>query len=188
MTFIRNTALGSGRRSAAAALGLALAASGCSDGDADPAESNAAARPATDEAEISQPSGSEPETVGKMTIDGQSYDLARAHWCEPEAGVESGSTVALRVAAFDESGDVIVYGLQVDREENGPPVQNVSAATDPNTNYQSGDVPLSAGPEPLLAVEKDTVRIAGQVRRRGEAVDLEAEFTLPDEPGFPGYC
>ncbi|MDF2096786.1 hypothetical protein [Aquibaculum arenosum] len=189
MTKSRLSALMWARQGAAVAtLGLILAASGGADSSAEQSEPDAVSQ-SNKGAKAKHLSGNGPATVGSMTIDGQSYDLTASHWCEPEPGVENGSTVAIRVAALNDTGDVMVYALQVDRDRSRPGVQTVSAATDPQTNYRSGDVTPETRAEPMIVVENGAVRIEGDVRRSGgDQVPIVAEFSLPDEPGFPGYC
>jgi hypothetical protein len=130
------------------------------------------------------PSGA-PDTIGEMTFGDQSYDLTLAYWCAPRDGHADGTTLSIRVAAYDESGDVIVYGTQLDRDGDRPPVQSVSVATDPDSNYFSGDIMPSNSAEPAIRVDNGVVHINAETARGG---DVEARFTLPDEPGFPGYC
>lgn len=137
------------------------------------------------ETDMSQEPTDAPGVIGEMIFDEQSYDLTLAYWCEPEPGYASGTTVALRVIAYDESGDVIIYGIQVDHDEDRDPVQNVSVAMDPNTNYRSGDIMPSNASYPSVTVESGVVEIRAELHRGG---DVEARFTLPDKPGFPGYC
>lgn len=189
MTITQLPALTWARRGAAiATLGLILAVSGGSDSKAEQSEPGVVPQ-SNKGAKAKHLSGNGPATVGSMTIDGQSYDLTASHWCEPEPGVENGTTVAIRVAALNDTGDVMVYALQVDRDRDRPTVQTVSAATDPTTNYRSGDVTPATRAEPMIAVENGAVRIAGDVRRSGgDVVSIEAAFSLPAEPGFPGYC
>ncbi|WP_366555922.1 hypothetical protein [Aquibaculum sediminis] len=189
MTITRNPALKWARRSAAVAtFGLILAVSGGLESHAEQTEPGAVPQ-SNKGAKAKHLSSNGPATVGSMTIDGKSYDLTASHWCEPEPGVESGTTVTIRVAALNDSGDVMVYALQVDRDRGRPPVQTVSAATDPTTNYRSGDVTPATRAEPMIVAENGAVRIEGDVRRSGgDVVTIEAEFSLPDEPGFPGYC
>lgn len=127
---------------------------------------------------------SEPSVIGEMIIDGESHELTQSYWCEPEAGYESGTTVAI-VAAYDESGDVIVYGQRRDHEGSESSEALITAATDPNTNYSSEGL----GGDPMLVMENGAVRLQGGVYRPGQdPVEIEAQFSLPDEPGFPGYC
>lgn len=129
-------------------------------------------------------------TIGNMFIDGRSYDLVRAFWCEPHSGVEGGTTVVIQVGAFHEDNRLItVMGTQVDRDRDRPAVQSLSVS-EPGTqsHYQSGDVALKTGTEPVLAVEDGHVRIQGEVVSGGDVVPLEAEFALPDEPGLDLHC
>jgi len=122
-----------------------------------------------------------------MVIDGQSYTLTKAHWCEAEERFESGTTVAIRVAAQDESGDVTVYGIQIDRDEGRSSTSRISVATDASTNYESEGLDR----EPVIGLEDGAVRLRGGVYRSSrdpEVVVVEAGFTLPPEPGFPGQC
>lgn len=127
--------------------------------------------------------GEAPDVIGQMTVDGQSYELTRAYWCAPADGYVAGTTVVFRVAAFDESGDIYISGFHVDRGESHPPYQNVTAS-DPDSTYRSGDMKLSNKADPAIRIEDGVVRIRTEFRV-GEA---EAEFSLPDQPSFPGYC
>ena len=192
MKLERFTVLKSGLGGMAIALGLLLAASGCSDSGNDEAGStSAAAREAevekAPEVESAPEDEKAPEAIGELVIDGQSYTLTKAHWCEPAEGFESGTTVAIRVAAQDESGDVTIYGIQVDRDEDESSTSRISVATDPSTNYKSEGLDR----DPVIVLEDGAVRLRGGVyksRRDPEVVVVEAEFSLPPEPGFPGQC
>jgi hypothetical protein len=192
MKLERFTVLKSGLSGVAIALALLLATSGCSDSSNDGAgdSSMTASEPEVEKApEVESAPEAEraPEAIGELVIDGQSYTLTKAHWCEPEEGFESGTTVAIRVAAQDESGDVTVYGIQVDRDEGASSTSRISVATDPSTNYKSEGLDR----EPAIVIEDGAVRLRGGVYRSGrdpEVVVVEAEFSLPPEPGFPGQC
>lgn len=193
MKLKRFTVLKSGFSGAAAiALTLLLATSGCSDSSNDEAGSSSttAREPEVEKApevESAPEVEKAPEAIGELVIDGQSYTLTKSYWCEPEEGFESGTTVAIRVAAQDESGDVTVYGIQVDREEGGSSTSRISVATDPSTNYKSEGLDR----EPMIVIENGAVRLRGGVYRPGrdpEVAVVEAEFSLPPEPGFPGQC
>lgn len=194
MKLERFTVLKSGLSGVAIALGLLLTVSGCSDSSNDEAGSASATATPREPAVESAPeveSGPEDdraaEAIGELVIDGQSYTLTKAHWCEPAEGFESGTTVAIRVAAQDESGDVTVYGIQVDRDGGQSSTSRISVATDPSTNYKSEGLDR----EPTIVLEDGAVSLRGGVYRPGrdpEAVVVEAEFTLPPEPGFPGQC
>lgn len=192
MKLERVTVLKSGLSGVAIALGLLLAGSGCSDSSNDEAESSSttASEPGVEkppEVESAPEVEKAPEAIGELVIDGQAYTLTKAHWCEPEAGFESGTTVAIRVAAQDESGDVTVYGIQIDRDEGRSSTSRISVATDPSTNYKSEGLDR----EPVIVLEDGAVRLRGGVYRPGrdpEVVVVEAGFTLPPEPGFPGQC
>lgn len=136
-------------------------------------------------AEEAEAPSSAPEIIGKMHYDGQTYDLTRAHWCEPEDGYEKGTTVPMRVTALDESGDSGVTGLQVDRDRDRPSIQSVNRLG-PDGGDMSFEITLT-GPlaeDPPLRIEDDVVYIKWSF----SSGDLEAEFTLPEAPGFPGYC
>lgn len=161
---------------AAAVFGLAIAVAGCSNnGDGETEPTSAPIDPETEASAV----------VGEMVINGQAYELTQSHWCEPQDGFESGTTVALRVAAYDGSGDVMVYGIQVNEDGSDPSVPRLSAATDPDTNYASEGL----ADEPVLEKENGTITLRGNVYRSGQdPVPLQAEFVLPQEPGFPGYC
>ncbi len=124
-----------------------------------------------------------PDVIGQMTIDGQSYELTHGYWCAPEDGYVAGTTVVFRVAAFDESNDIYISGFHVDRGESHPPYQNVTAS-DSNSTYRSGDMKLSDAVEPPIRVVDGVVNVRTEFRV-GEA---EAEFSLPEQPGFPGHC
>ena len=192
MKLERFTVLKSGLGGVAIALSLLLAASGCSDSGNDEAGSaSAAAREAevekAPEVESAPEDEKAPEAIGELVIDGQSYTLTKAHWCEPAEGFESGTTVAIRVGAQDESGDVTVYGIQVDRDEDESSTSRISVATDPSTNYKSEGLDR----DPVIVLEDGAVRLRGGVYkspRDPEVVVVEAEFSLPPEPGFPGQC
>ncbi|MCA1776824.1 MAG: hypothetical protein LC676_14800 [Loktanella sp.] len=142
------------------------------------------ASPATaQEGDVAQGQSETPDIIGEMTIDGQTYELTRAYWCASEDGFVAGTTVAIRVAALDESGDIFIRGFHVDRDEGRSSYQNVTAK-DVDSTYRSGDMMLTNAKEPSISVENGVVRIRTEFRV-GEA---EAEFSLPDQPGFPGYC
>lgn len=187
MTPTRSTTPGPGLASTVAMALMALAISACTDsGNEEVASAEGASPTATQpESEAARPAADdEPQVIGEVVIDGQSHSLTKAHWCEPEDGFESGTTVAIRVAATDESGDVTVYGIRVD-DDDGDSTLRVMAATDPNTNYKSEGL----GREPTILMEDGSVRLQGLVYRPGhDPVEVEAEFSLPAEPGFPGYC
>lgn len=130
------------------------------------------------------------ETIGNLSINGRSYELVRAFWCETHSGTEDGTTVVIQVGAFHEDDRLItVMGTQVDRDRDRPAVQTLSAS-EPGTqsHYQSGDVALETGTEPVLAVDDGQVRIQGEVISGGDIVPLEAEFALPEEPGLALHC
>lgn len=164
---------------------LALAISGCSDSGNDEVSSAEASSPAaTPPAAAARPADDKSRITGEVVIDGRSHTLTKAYWCEPEAGFESGTTVAVRVFASDESGGVTVYGLQVD-DNGGESTSRIRVATDPNTNYASEGLAR----EPTILMEDGAVHIQGYVYRPGrDPVDVEAEFSLSEAPGFPGYC
>lgn len=169
---------------------LALATTGCSEGDS--GQSGAAETTGGEPQPERQVATNASDTVvGSMSIDGRSYDLVRSFWCKPSPGVESGTDLAIKVGALHEDGRLIhVMGTQVDRDRDRPSVQQVSA-TEPGTNsyYQSGTVRLQGRTGPILVVEDGHVRIQGDVQAGGEVVPLEVEFTLPEEPGsMPGAC
>lgn len=172
---------------AALASGL-LAASACSGGEAEDDEPSAASGGAE---QAESPGADEAlEPIGSLTIDGRSYELVRAFWCEPHSGVESGTEVVAQVGAFHEDNRFItVMATQVDRDRDRPSVQSVSASI-PGTdsNHRSGDVVLDGDAEPALIVDGGQARIQAEVMSGGEIVPLEAEFDLPDEPGLDFHC
>lgn len=186
MALLRSTIPGGGPAKAVAAALLVLAVSGCSDsGNEEVASADRSSPAATPpEAEAASSAADEPRISGEVVIDGQSYELTKAYWCEPEAGFNSGTTVAIRVFASDESGDVTVYGIQVD-DDDGDSTSRIMVATDPQTNYKSEGL----GREPTILMEDGAVRIQGHVYRPGrDPVEVEAGFSLLAQPGFPGYC
>lgn len=128
------------------------------------------------------------ETVGVLTIDGNAHDLTVSYWCEPEPSLEQGQTLTLRVLARNESGDVNLLGTEIERDRDRPTLQRLSATTNGSSVYRSGDVTPRTHPEPAMVVENGNVTMKAEVMGAGEIVDLEAEFTLPEEPGAPGYC
>ena len=186
-TMLTFDGIGTAALQAALASGL-LAASACSGGEAEDDETSVSA---ADAEQAESPAADEaPEPVGSLTIDGRSYELVRAFWCEPRSGGESGTEVVAQVGAFHEDNRFItVMATQVDRDRDRPSVQSVSASI-PGTdsNHRSGDVVLDGDAEPALIVEDGQARIQAEVRSGGEVVPLEAEFTLPDEPGLDLHC
>ena len=175
----------------AAACCLVLASAACSERDAGQPESAAVPAASDPQPEQQAAAGDAPRKIGSMSIDGRSYDLVRAFWCEPGPGVERGTELAIKVGALHEDGRLIhVSGTQVDRDRDRPSVQQVSAS-EPGTSsyYQSGTVMLKGRTEPILVVEDGHVRIQGDVSGAGEVVPLEVEFALPEAPDtVPGAC
>lgn len=137
-------------------------------------------------AEATEAQTSAPEIIGEMHFDGQSYDLTRAYWCEPEDGFESGTTVALRLVAYGETDYIAISGMQVDRDRDRPSVQTVNIAIGPGKERIGGDIILKGAQaaDPAVRVEDGVVHIKAPFRDG----DAEARFTLPETPGFPGYC
>ena len=181
----RSTNPGRGLTAAVAMALLVVAISACSDSNEESASTEIPSSDATPPAaEAAGPVDDEIRIIGKAIVDGDSHSLTKAHWCEPEAGYEDGTTVAIRVIALDESGDVRVYGIQVDGD-GGDSTSRITVATDPNTNYASEGL----GRQPTILMENGAVRLAGWVYRPGrDPVEVEVEFSLPEQPGFPGYC
>ena len=175
----------------AAACCLVLASAACSERDAGQPESAAVPAASDPQPEQQAAAGDAPRKIGSMSIDGRSYDLVRAFWCEPGPGVERGTDIAVKVGALHDDGRVIhLMATQGDRDRDRPSVQQVSA-TEPGTStyYQSGTVMLKGRTEPILVVEDGHVRIQGDVSGAGNIVPLEAEFALPEAPGtVPGGC
>lgn len=171
---------------ALAVLGAALTLAACSD---DGTRQTQAADPSADTEEQSgskpEAQDAKPEAIGSISIDGQSYELIRSFWCEPRSGVEEGTEVVAQVGAFHDDGRFMtVMATQVDRDRDRPSVV-LLRANEPGTDnhFESGN---SKGP--VLTVEDGRVLIQGQVASGGEIVPLEAEFTLPEEPGLKFQC
>lgn len=196
MTFERNALLTLGQRSAmATALGLVLATAACSGSGPDDAE---ATRPATESGSAQAPAtaadDSSSETPGadsasassgEMTIDGETHGFTTAYWCEPEGGYNDGTTVAIRLMATDDDNQASIYAIRVDENDGGESESRLRVATDPDTNFNSEGL----DEEPTIVVEDGVVRLRGLVYRPGrDPVEVEAEFSLPAAPGFPGYC
>lgn len=137
-------------------------------------------------ADETKTSSSAQETIGEMHFDGQSYDLTRAHWCAPEDGFESGTTIALRLVAYGETDYIAISGTQTDRDRDRPSIQRVNIAIGPGKERIGGDIILKGAQaeHPAVRIEDGVVHIKAPFRD-GAA---KARFTLPDEPGFPGYC
>ena len=174
---------------ALAALGAVLTLAACSDGDTGQTQAAASSSDSDKQSEPEAPDA-KPETIGSISIDGQSYELVRSFWCEPRSGSEEGTDVAIQVGAFHDGGrSITVMATQVDRDRDRPSVQRLRA-TEPGTqsSFQSADVVLDAGNNAVLTVKDGRVQIQGEVMSGGEIVPLEAEFTLPDEPGLKWQC
>lgn len=167
-----------GFRAAIAACAL-LAASACSDGEAGDAA------PAGDrEQSASETETDETEPVGSLSIDGESYELVKAFWCEP-GPLGDGTELVIKIGAFHEDNRLInVQATQVDRDRDRPSVQSVLVNV-PGTesDHRSGDVELDDDTDPVLVVEGGQARIEGEVVDGGEMMPIEAQFVLPDEPG-----
>lgn len=166
---------------------LVVTISACSDSGTEKGASGEASNPATSQPETARSSEDEPEIAGELVIDGQPHALTTVYWCEPEAGYESGTTVAIRVAAMDASGDVVVFGRQIDREDSNPTSKTfIRATTEHPQNYYNSDRDER---EPTILMEDGVARIQGYVRRPGgDPVKIEAEFSLPTVPHFPTEC
>lgn len=166
---------------------LILTIVACSDSGKEEAASAEGASPAATTPEAARPVNDEPQIAGELVIDGQSHALTTVYWCEPEAGYESGTTITIRVAAMDASGDVVVYGRQIDREgRNSTSETFIRATTDHPQNYYNSD---RDNREPTILIEGGVARIQGYVRRRGgDPIEVEAEFSLPAAPRFPTEC
>lgn len=172
-----------------ALLGTVLALAACSDGGTGQTPPAASSVASAEQAESESPDA-KPEPVGSMSIDGRSYELIRSFWCEPHSGVEGGTEVVIQVGAFQDSGRLItVMGTQVDRDRDRASVQSLTAIEPDSTSAaRSGDVVLDGNTRPVLMVEDGRVQIQGEVMDGGDIVPLEAEFTLPDEPGLKWHC
>ena len=174
---------------ALAALGAALTLAACSDGDTGQTQAAASSADSDEQSEPEAPDA-KPEKIGSISIDGQSYELVRSFWCEPRSGIEEGTDVVIQVGAFHDDGrSITVMATQVDRDRDRPSVQRLRA-TEPGTqsSSQSGDVVLDSSNNSMLTVKDGRVQIQGEVMSGGEILPLEAEFTLPDEPGLKWQC
>lgn len=161
----------------------------CSDGDTGQTQAAASSADSDEQSEPEAPDA-KPEKIGSISIDGQSYELVRSFWCEPRSGIEEGTDVAIQVGAFhDDDRSITVMATQVDRDRDRPSVKRLRA-TEPGTqsSSQSGDVVLNASNNSMLTVKDGHVQIQDEVMSGGEIVPLEAEFTLPDEPGLKWQC
>lgn len=185
MTFERTTILKFGQRSAmATALGLVLATAACSGSDTD--EADAAAPVGSGErADATSAAANASQASGEMTIDGETFAFTTVYWCPPEPGYEDGTTVAMRIMATDDGNDASIYAMQVDEDGSGASQRTLQVATDRTTNFSSEGLDDA----PTIIVEDENVRLRGRVYRPGrDPVEVEAEFSLPAAPGFPGYC
>lgn len=183
----RSTNPGPGLASAAATALLVLAISACTDNGNQEAASTegSSATDTQSESEAAQPAADEPQIIGEVIIDGQPHSLTKAHWCEPRPGFHSGTTVAILVAAVDESGEVVVFGRQID-DSDSTSERFIRATTDHPNNYYTSDWVRQ---QPTILMEDGVARIQGSVGRSSDdLVDVEAEFSLPAEPGFPTEC
>lgn len=188
MTPTRSTNPGLGLASALATALLALAISACTDGGNQESASAEGSR-STDtqaESEAARPAADdEPQVIGEVVIDGKSHSLTKAYWCEPRPGFNSGTTVAILVAAADESDEVVVFGRQID-DSDSTSERFIRATTDHPNNYYTSEWVRQ---QPTILMEDGVARIQGSVgRSRDDVVEVNAEFSLPPEPGFPTEC
>lgn len=188
MALARSTTPGVTLARASVTTLLILTMVACSDSGKEEAAGAEGASPAATPPEAARPAEAEPRIAGELVIDGQSHALTTVYWCEPEAGYESGTTITIRVAAMDASGDVVVYGRQIDREgSNSTSETFIRATTDHPENYYDSD---EDGREPTILIEDGVARIQGYVRKWSDddSIEVKAEFSLPAVPHFPMEC
>ena len=179
------------------ALGIAACGGGDATGDTEP-EVDAAPEEASDEPEAdpveadadepaTEPDQAVGEPVGTLSFDGQTVELTGSYWCEPEA-VDDFTKIQINVHAHDADGEVMISGTEALIGASEDLVHRVSFTGFGHTFVQSGDLSENDDSFPFVVVDGDRVTIDAPVLAGGEIHVVQAEFTLPSEPGAPGLC